>query len=159
MITLDVSFAGISMKNPTMLASGMMGETGSSLCRVSEMGAGGLVTKSIGLEPRYGYPNPTLVELPYGYINAMGLPGPGIELFEEEMKDALKCNVPIIGSLFAAVPDDFIELAAKMKEYGASAESLTSAALMPKATVWKSGSILRQWERSSGKSKVQLTSW
>lgn len=124
MITLGTSFAGISMKNPTMLASGMMGETGSSLCRVSEMGAGALVTKSIGLEPRYGYPNPTLVELPYGYINAMGLPGPGIELFNEEMKDALKCGVPIIGSLFAAVPDDFIELAAKMKEYGAAAVEL-----------------------------------
>lgn len=124
MISLDTSFAGISLKNPTMLASGMMGETGDSLVRISEMGAGALITKSIGLEPRYGYPNPTLVELPYGYINAMGLPGPGIDAFEEEMSEALKSEVPVIGSLFAAIPDDFVELTGKMKDYGAAAVEL-----------------------------------
>ena len=124
MITLDVSFAGLTLKNPTMLASGMMGETGASLTRVSALGAGAVVTKSIGLEPRYGYPNPSLVELPYGYINAMGLPGPGIELFAEEMQEARHCGVPVIGSLFAAVPDDFIELAGRMKDYGADAVEL-----------------------------------
>ena len=112
------------MRNPTMLASGVMGETGDSLLRVAEAGAGALVTKSIGLEPRRGYPNPTLVELPDGYLNAMGLPGPGIEAFKEEMEVALKGGVPIIGSLFAAAPEDFSTLAAQMEDYGAAAIEL-----------------------------------
>jgi dihydroorotate dehydrogenase (NAD+) catalytic subunit len=124
MTSLRVSFAGMTMPNPTMLASGIMGETGASLLRVAEAGAGALVTKSIGLEPRKGYPNPTLVELPDGYINAMGLPGPGIEAFGEEMAIARKGNVPIIGSLFAAIPDDFATLAARMEGYGAAAIEL-----------------------------------
>lgn len=124
MTTLEVDLAGIRLRNPTLLASGVMGETGDSLLRVAEAGAGGLVTKSIGLEPRKGYPNPTLVELPDGYINAMGLPGPGIEAFAEEMEIAKKGNVPIIGSLFAAVPEDFTSLAGKMEDYGAAAVEL-----------------------------------
>ena len=112
------------MRNPTMLASGVMGETGRSLAHVAEAGAGAVVTKSIGQEPRPGYPNPTLVELSYGYVNAMGLPGPGIVAFQEEMETALKGGVPIIGSLFAALPEDFADLAARMEDYGASAVEL-----------------------------------
>jgi dihydroorotate dehydrogenase (NAD+) catalytic subunit len=124
MTTLEVNIAGIRLRNPTILASGVMGETGESLLRVAEAGAGGLVTKSIGLEPRKGYPNPTLVELPDGYINAMGLPGPGIEAFAEEMMVARKGSVPIVGSLFAAIPEDFTTLAGKMEDYGAAAIEL-----------------------------------
>ncbi|MDW5563490.1 MAG: dihydroorotate dehydrogenase [Methanomassiliicoccus sp.] len=124
MTTLEVDLAGIKLRNPTILASGVMGETGESLLKVAEAGAGGLVTKSIGLEPRKGYPNPTLVELPDGYINAMGLPGPGIEAFAEEMEVALRSRVPIIGSLFAAIPEDFTTLAGKMEDYGAAAVEL-----------------------------------
>jgi dihydroorotate dehydrogenase (NAD+) catalytic subunit len=124
MTSLEVRFAGLRMDNPTMLASGIMGETGGSLLKAAEAGAGALVTKSVGLQPRRGYPNPTLVELPYGYINAMGLPGPGIDAFEEEMAEAKKSGVPIIGSLFAAIPEDFITLSARMQDYGAAAVEL-----------------------------------
>lgn len=121
---LEIDLAGIKLRNPTILASGVMGETGDSLLRVAESGAGAVVTKSIGREPRPGYNNPTLVEVPQGYINAMGLPGPGIDAFREEMEVAARGGVPVIGSLFAAVPEDFALLAARMEEYGASAVEL-----------------------------------
>ncbi|MBI0584683.1 MAG: dihydroorotate dehydrogenase [Methanomassiliicoccus sp.] len=124
MSKLEVSFAGMRLRNPTLLASGVMGETGDSLLKVASAGAGGLVTKSIGLEARKGYPNPTLVELADGYINAMGLPGPGIDAFAEEMETAKRGGVPIIGSLFAATPGDFTALAGRMEEYGAAAVEL-----------------------------------
>jgi dihydroorotate dehydrogenase (NAD+) catalytic subunit len=124
MSLLQVSVAGLAFRNPTILASGIWDETGASMLRVAEAGAGAVVTKSIGLEPRKGYPNPTLVETPDGYINAMGLPGPGIEAFKEEMEEAVKGGVPIIGSIFAATPQDFAHLALKMKEFGARAVEL-----------------------------------
>ena len=124
MSSLQVNVAGVHMNNPTMLASGMVGETGGSLLSVASAGAGALVTKSIGMEPRNGYGNPTLVELDNGYLNAMGLPGPGIEDFRIEMEGARKGNVPIIGSIFASNAKDFAFLSAKMEEYGASAVEL-----------------------------------
>jgi dihydroorotate dehydrogenase (NAD+) catalytic subunit len=64
-----------------------------------------------------------LVELEDGYINAMGLPGPGIDAFGEEMNIAGN-GVPIFGSLFAADPDDFAVLALRMESYGAAAIEL-----------------------------------
>ena len=124
MTSLQVSFAGLTLRNPTMLASGIMDETGASMRRMAEAGAGAVVTKSIGREARDGYPNPTLVELDDGYINAMGLPGPGIDAFEEEMDEAVKGPAPVIGSLFAAIPEDFAFLARRMQRYGAAAVEL-----------------------------------
>jgi dihydroorotate dehydrogenase (NAD+) catalytic subunit len=124
MTSLRVSLAGLTLPNPIMLASGMMGETGGSLMKVAEAGAGAVVTKSIGSEPRPGYPNPTLVELEEGYLNAMGLPNPGIAAFEEEMEVARLCPVPIIGSVFASSANEFSYLAERMQVYGASAVEL-----------------------------------
>jgi len=124
MTSLHVSIAGLDLSNPTMLASGVMDETGASMRHVAELGAGAVVTKSIGREARDGYPNPTLVVLDHGYINAMGLPGPGIDAFEEEMAEAVKGPAPVIGSLFAATPDDFAFLAERMQRYGAAAVEL-----------------------------------
>src|SRR3990172_11694677 len=78
MVSLETEFAGIKMWNPTMLASGFLDETGGSLLRVYREGAGAVVTKSIGPEPREGYANPTIVELDVGMLNAVGLPNPGM---------------------------------------------------------------------------------
>jgi dihydroorotate dehydrogenase (NAD+) catalytic subunit len=124
MISLKVVLADMDMANPTMLASGIMGETGGSLLAMAKGGAGALVTKSIGSVPRAGHRNPTLVELEHGYLNALGLPNPGIEGFGEEMAEALKGGVPVIGSVFGATPEEFAELASKMESYGAQAVEL-----------------------------------
>jgi dihydroorotate dehydrogenase (NAD+) catalytic subunit len=124
MSSLSVRIAGMDLDNPTMLASGIMGETGPSLVKMAEWGAGALVTKSIGIEPRYGYSNPTLVELPFGYLNCMGLPNPGIEAFGDEMNIASTAKIPIVGSIFASNEDGFAELAGRMEDYGAYAVEL-----------------------------------
>ena len=121
---LSTRVASLELANPTMLASGMMGETGASLVAIAEAGAGAVVTKSVGLEPRKGYENPTLVELEGGYLNAMGLPNPGIDAYREEMLVARGAKVPIIGSVFAATPEDYALLAWKMQDYGAAAVEL-----------------------------------
>ncbi len=112
------------MENPTMLASGIMGETGGSLIAMAKGGAGALVTKSIGSVPRQGHRNPTLVELEFGYMNAMGLPNPGIEAFNEEMYEASKAGIPIVGSVFGSSAEEFASLARRMQDYGAEAVEL-----------------------------------
>lgn len=107
-----------------MVASGIMDETGDSMLRMMEHGAGAVVTKSIGLEPKDGHGNPTLVELENGYINAMGLPNPGIDAFAEEMEIAVKAGIPVIGSIFASSDGDFSVLAGRMEDMGAAAVEL-----------------------------------
>src|SRR5436309_14018758 len=78
MVDLRTEIAGVRLRNPTMLASGFLDETGGSMARVYEAGAGAGVTKSIRPKPREGYPNPTIVELAAGLLKAVGLPDPRI---------------------------------------------------------------------------------
>ena len=121
---LSISVSTLKLKNPTMLASGILGETGASMLRVARSGAGAIVTKSIGLKARSGYQNPIVVETRCGIINALGLPNPGIECYEEEVKTALKGDVPVIGSIFGSEADEFSELAIAMESYGVHALEL-----------------------------------
>ncbi len=101
-----------------------MDEDAGSMERIFNCGAGAIVTKSIGLEPREGYPNPTVIELEHGILNAMGLPNPGIGEFGDELKKLKKSKIPIIGSIFGANSKEFVELAKKMQSYGADALEL-----------------------------------
>jgi len=112
------------LSNPTILASGLMDEDAGSMKRIFDHGAGAVVTKSIGLKPREGYVNPTVVELEHGILNAMGLPNPGINEFEEEIKKLKQSKIPVIGSIFASKASEFVELAKKMQNYGADAIEL-----------------------------------
>lgn len=101
-----------------------MDEDAGSMIRVAKSGAGAVVTKSIGVKPRSGYPNPSLVELECGLLNAMGLPNPGIDNFGDEVSKLKNSNVLVIGSVFGSNSDEFIELATKMENYGADAIEL-----------------------------------
>lgn len=120
---LETFVGKLRLERPGMVASGIMDETGQSMIRMLRSGAGAVVTKSIGSEPNPGHPNPTFSELKGGYINAMGLPNPGIELFKDEMSIAAKSG-NIVGSIYGSSPEEFSKLAAKMEEYGAAAVEL-----------------------------------
>ena len=121
---LATQIADLKLSNPTMLAAGVLGYTGLSMKRVIESGAGAVVTKSMGIEPRTGYGNPTVVQTDCGLLNAMGLPNPGISHFEEEMKELNKLNAPTIFSIYGFSPEDFAEVAKIAVEIGAAAVEL-----------------------------------
>ena len=121
---LVADLAGLKLDNPTMLASGILGYTGLSLKTVIEAGAGAVVTKSMGLEPRMGYLNPTVVQTDCGLLNAMGLPNPGISHFKEEMKQLKNIGVPIVLSVYAYSAQEFVEVAKTGVNMGADAVEL-----------------------------------
>jgi dihydroorotate dehydrogenase (NAD+) catalytic subunit len=123
--SLGVRCAGLDLRNPFLLASGIWGETGASLAGAWRAGAGGVITKSIGAEPRAGYPNPTVETYErWGMLNAMGLPNPGIEGYRSEIAAALGTGATVIGSVFASDPEGFGELAGRMQEAGVHALEL-----------------------------------
>lgn len=121
MVDLRTEIAGLRLRNPTMLASGFLDETGGSLVRVYRAGAGAVVTKSIGPEPREGYPNPTVVEIDAGLLNAVGLPNPGIEAFISELEEALAAKAVVIGSVYGKDAAEYALVAGRMAEAGAAA--------------------------------------
>ncbi|MEF8874034.1 MAG: dihydroorotate dehydrogenase [Candidatus Thermoplasmatota archaeon] len=126
MMELPSEFLGLRFEPPLILASGVLDQTAGSMERLVRKGMGGVVTKSVGIEPREGHPNPTVVELETGLLNAMGLPNPGIDSYAEELKelDSRLKDTPVIGSVFASNTDDFVTLAEKMTQNGADAVEL-----------------------------------
>ena len=124
MASLEVELAGTKLRNPIMLASGFLDETGGSMLRVYRAGAGAVVTKSIGPEPRLGYPNPTVVPLDVGLLNAVGLPNPGIEEYRAEVEVALRGGAVVIGSVYGKDADEYAAVAKRMAGYGVAAIEL-----------------------------------
>jgi dihydroorotate dehydrogenase (NAD+) catalytic subunit len=122
---LRTIIAGLELENPTFLASGILGYSAQSLKRVAKGGAGAVVTKSIGIEPRTGYANPTLVQAESGLINAMGLPNPGIDIYVEEIKfSKIILRVPLIVSVFGYTSEEYVTVAKKAVNAGADAVEL-----------------------------------
>jgi dihydroorotate dehydrogenase (NAD+) catalytic subunit len=103
-----VNVGGVDLSNHLLLAAGVLGTTGSSLRRILEQGAGGVVTKSIGPVTCYGHPGPCIAEVEGGVINAMGLPNPS-RAFADEM--APLSGKPVIVSIFGGDPGEFREVA------------------------------------------------
>ncbi len=119
MATLDIHLGTLHLANPLILASGVLDMTRSSLQGMTTAGA--VVTKSIGVNEREGHPNPTVVELECGLLNAMGLPNPGIDAFLEEIQGVKKTQV-LIGSIFGKNSQEFSLLAQKMQDHVSALE-------------------------------------
>jgi dihydroorotate dehydrogenase (NAD+) catalytic subunit len=121
---LSVEFAGIKLPNPTILASGILGVSGEILIRVSRAGAGGVVSKSFNRMGREGYRNPSFIEVQGGFLNALGIPNPGMEEMREEVETASKQGIRVIASVFGFDAEEFAEAATMGEKGGAIAIEL-----------------------------------
>ncbi len=125
MADLTARVGPLTFRNPFLLASGIWGESGRSLAGAWSAGAGGVITKSIGSEPRAGYPNPTVEAFDdWGLLNAMGLPNPGIAEYPREIAEARAAGATVIGSIFGGDADEFARLARAMAATGVVALEL-----------------------------------
>ncbi len=125
---LETEVAGLKLRNPLVLASGILGNNPSLLKRVEQAGAGALTTKTILPEPTRGYDNPVVVELPFGLINAMGLPNPGIKEFERELAEARsEISIPIIGSAGGGTPEEVAYVAGRLQDAGVDAVEINAS--------------------------------
>jgi len=118
-VDLSVTIANLRIRNPTMLASGILGTSPSLLIRAYQEGAGAVVTKSFTKEYREGYKTPIIIATKCGYINAVGLANPGKEHIKEIVNPVKKMGVPIIVSLAGSTKEEFRELALEAEDSGA----------------------------------------
>ncbi|MDD3407556.1 MAG: dihydroorotate dehydrogenase [Methanomicrobium sp.] len=117
MVTLlredNITAGGIGINNHLILAAGILGTTGASLNRMLSMGAGAVVTKSIGPAPKDGHKGPCVYVMDGAVMNAMGLPNPSHNFIEE--LEILK-GKPVIASIFGGNPEEFSEVASWFKD-------------------------------------------
>jgi len=121
---MAVELAGIKLPNPTILASGILGVSSEIMVRAARAGAGAVVTKSFNRKGREGYRNPSFIEVPGGFLNALGIPNPGMEEMRGEVNAVSKAGVPVIASVFGFDAGEFADAAAAGEEAGAVAIEL-----------------------------------
>ena len=107
---LGQTLFGESFQNPVLLAAGTCG-FGQELRDVLDLNAlGGIVTKSVTLEPRSGNPPPRVVEAGNAMLNSIGLANPGLETVCAEKLPWIKehlAGVQVFVSVAGHVPDEY----------------------------------------------------
>ena len=111
---LRTNICGVELRNPTVLASGILGVTKDCVERVGRAGAGAATLKSLCHEERIGNKNPTMFGQDDVFLNAVGLPGQGIDNAVKEFKRLDDLKIPVIGSIYGYKIEQFGQVAKKM---------------------------------------------
>ena len=106
---MSVSFAGISLKNPIIAASGTFGYGVEFEDVVHLAKLGGFVVKGLSKEPMIGNPPPRLWETAAGMLNAIGLQNIGAQAFLGEKLPHLRemKNVVVFANVFGYTREDY----------------------------------------------------
>lgn len=89
---LRVTIGSLELRNPILVASGIIG-FGKEYERLVDLEKiGGIVTKTVTLHPRAGNPPPRVVETSAGMLNSIGIENPGLAGY-------LELKVPILREL------------------------------------------------------------
>ena len=115
---LPVNLAGVTLKNPVVVASGTFG-FGREYGQFYDLGElGGICAKGLTLRPRTGNPAPRIAETPMGILNSVGLENPGVDAFiVGELPFLRKFDTKIIANISGNTPE----------EYGVMCEKLSAA--------------------------------
>lgn len=109
---LKVRLGGLELANPVMVASGTFGYGPEYADLVDLDRLGAIVVKGICLEPHRGNPTPRTVETASGLINAIGLPGPGVEGFVRDYMPFLRRHrAPVIVNIWGRTVEEYAEVA------------------------------------------------
>jgi dihydroorotate dehydrogenase (NAD+) catalytic subunit len=118
-VDITTQLAGIGLSNPVMLASGTAGY-GTELAPVIDLPRlGGIILKSVTVEPGKGNPEPRVWETSSGMLNSIGLENVGIEALVGDVLPALKdLGLPVFASIAGDTVRGFARLAAKLEGAG-----------------------------------------
>ena len=111
-----VTLGGLALRNPVLTASGTFGYGSEFAPFVDLRRLGGIVAKSLTLEPRVGNPPPRIAEVPSGMLNAISLENVGVERFLAEKVPALAKEVTIIASVFGHEVSEYADVARRLSE-------------------------------------------
>src|SRR5437588_2691000 len=115
-VDMTTDLAGLVVDDPVFTASGCAA-AGRELAPYNELKAiGGVVTKSIQLQPRSGRPTPRMAETPSGMLNSIGLQGPGIAVFlQRDLSWLAAQGARAVVSIAGSSVDDYAKLASRLR--------------------------------------------
>ena len=118
---LSQTLFGATFSNPVLLAAGTCG-FGEELRDALDLPSlGGIVTKSVTLEPRAGNPAPRVVEAGNAMLNSIGLANPGLERVCSEklpwMRDHLS-GLQVFVSVAGHVPEEYWRVVEGLESVG-----------------------------------------
>jgi dihydroorotate dehydrogenase (NAD+) catalytic subunit len=118
-VDLSVSLAGMSMKNPIVVASGTFG-FGREYGRFYDLSElGGICVKGLTAQRREGNPPPRIAETPMGILNSVGLQNPGVDAFiTEELPFLRQYDVKVIANISGNTPEEYGEMCEKLSRAG-----------------------------------------
>ena len=117
MAQLTVRIGPLLARNPIFSASGTFGHglEMQHLCAPSLLG--GLVSKTVTLEPRHGNPAPRLHETDLGLINSIGLENKGLEAYlEGVLPEMERADCLVVTNVGGHTDAEFAEAAARLDQ-------------------------------------------
>ncbi|HWO89783.1 MAG TPA: dihydroorotate dehydrogenase [Gemmatimonadales bacterium] len=112
-----VEVFGCTFQNPVLLASGTCG-FGREVAEVTDIEAlGGLVTKAVSVEPRYGNPAPRVAETRGAMLNSIGLANPGLQAVREHYLPWLRNTITrarVLVNVVGKTPEEFAAVVAAL---------------------------------------------
>ncbi len=112
-----VTIAGVEFKNPVMTCSGTFGSGMEFSESVDLNQLGAVVTKGIANVPWPGNPTPRVAEVYGGMLNAIGLQGPGVDIFKERDIPFLKqYDTKIIANVCGKTKEDYIDVVERLND-------------------------------------------
>lgn len=113
---LSARIGKVKFSNPVLVASGTFGyaEEYASFLDLNKLG--GIITKSITLNPREGNPPPRTCETPSGMLNAIGLANVGLKRFVKEKLPYLrKLKTKVVVNVAGSSIDEYAEVVKKLE--------------------------------------------
>lgn len=118
-VDLSVNLAGVTLKNPVVMASGTFG-FGREYSQFYDLdNLGGICVKGLTLHQREGNPPPRIAETPMGILNSVGLQNPGVDGFiETELPWLRDRDVKIIANISGNTPEEYGIMCEKLSKAG-----------------------------------------
>jgi len=126
MLDLSTTLGRLRLQNPILVASGTFGYAREMAGAVDFSKLGGIVPKTVTMQPRIGNKPPRTIETASGMLNSIGLDNDGLEHFIEKHLPYL-CTLPtaIVGNIAGKSEEEFIRMAERIgREQGLAALEL-----------------------------------
>ena len=112
---LNVQLGRLRLANPITVASGTFGYAREMAGLVDLSRLGGILPKTITLQPRIGNPPPRTVETTGGMLNSIGLDNDGVEAFiERHLPYLTSLKTAVIVSIAGKTAEEFVAMAGRL---------------------------------------------